>query len=500
MILLPIFVTGLLSFALAFPQRKSLMSIQERRDRAPDGYTRNVITPADHILQLHIALVQNDSKGPEDKLYSVSTPGSPDYGRHLSKEQVEAFVAPKPESISAVHSWLSSHAISAEAISPAGNWLSINITVDQANAFLDAEFSTFTHQTTGKQAVRTLSYSVPADLKAHLSFVHPTVASPIESVGSPVVVSKSKKQATLTSSSPAADYICAEEFTSTCAQDMYGIPATTAKQTSNRIAISGFGDQWASQSDVQIFAGIYHPDLYNATFSVELVDGGINNQDSPGDEAAFLLNSCPSVRTTKTASTDSDILNTLLNEDDTPNILTTSYSFDEPDLPFSIANALCNAYAQLGARGTGDGGVGGGASGTDCTTFVPTFPSTCPFVTSVGGTDIFDSETGAAFSGGGFSNIFPIPSYQAADVASYLKSVVNANNGLFNVSGRAFPDISARATSYQIIVDSLFALLNDELISAGATRVFGSADLCEQESINGYYDWNESRMRDEWLQ
>lgn len=49
---------------------------------------------------------------------------------------------------------------------------------------------------------------------------------------------------------------------------------------------------------------------------------------------------------------------------------------------------LCNAYAQIGARGTsiifssGDGGVAG-IRNDSCTTFVPTFPSGCPFLTSV---------------------------------------------------------------------------------------------------------------------
>lgn len=50
---------------------------------------------------------------------------------------------------------------------------------------------------------------------------------------------------------------------------------------------------------------------------------------------------------------------------------------------------LCNAYAQLGARGTsilfssGDGGVSGTNADDSCTTFRPTFPSGCPFLTSV---------------------------------------------------------------------------------------------------------------------
>ena len=49
---------------------------------------------------------------------------------------------------------------------------------------------------------------------------------------------------------------------------------------------------------------------------------------------------------------------------------------------------MCNAYAQLGARGTtvlfgsGDGGVSG-IQNTNCTTFQPTFPSSCPLCVAI---------------------------------------------------------------------------------------------------------------------
>lgn len=50
---------------------------------------------------------------------------------------------------------------------------------------------------------------------------------------------------------------------------------------------------------------------------------------------------------------------------------------------FRLCSQLCNAYAQLGARGTsilfasGDGGVAGSQT-SSCTKFLPTFPSGCP--------------------------------------------------------------------------------------------------------------------------
>lgn len=47
-----------------------------------------------------------------------------------------------------------------------------------------------------------------------------------------------------------------------------------------------------------------------------------------------------------------DMINHILTLETIPNVLTTSYAFNEPGLDFGAANNLCNAYMQLGARGT----------------------------------------------------------------------------------------------------------------------------------------------------
>lgn len=44
-----------------------------------------------------------------DELYQVSTPGSPKYGQHLTHEEVNRLVAPKPADVRAVMQWLSDH-------------------------------------------------------------------------------------------------------------------------------------------------------------------------------------------------------------------------------------------------------------------------------------------------------------------------------------------------------------------------------------------------------
>ena len=53
------------------------------------------------------------------------------------------------------------------------------------------------------------------------------------------------------------------------------------------------------------------------------------------------------------------------------------------------------------------------------------------FVTAVGGTTDVDPESGAKFSGGGFSNYFPRPRYQLDVVPAYLEQLGNQNRGLY---------------------------------------------------------------------
>jgi tripeptidyl-peptidase I len=91
-------------------------------------------------------------------------------------------------------------------------------------------------------------------------------------------------------------------------------------------------------------------------------------------------------------------------------------------------------------------------------------------VTTVGGTTGIP-EVAASLSGGGFSNYFAQPSYQASAVSRYLASLGNTYAGMykyddsasfvitiykpytrFSQSGRAFPDVAAQAENFQVVV------------------------------------------------
>ncbi|KAJ6484875.1 family S53 protease [Mycena sanguinolenta] len=511
MILSHSFFASLLLLATAKPMDTRTMVVHESRAAPAAGFVQSGAAPAAQELTLRIALKQNNIAGLETELYKVSDPASEFYGQHLTLEEVAEYAKPTDETLAAVSSWLSENNIDAKPVTPAGDMLEIKIPVSQANDLLSAEFSVFTHADTGKTIIRTLQYSLPAALTQHVEFFHPTTifVPPLSSVPKFVSHSSAKRATSGTDSIPNS---CNSNVTPECLQALYGIPTTPATQKSTTLGVAGFIDQFANQADLTTFLTALRPDINPSTsFALETLDGGQNPQNlsSAGVEADLDIQYTVGLATGVpvifiSAGDDNpdgingflDMILFLINDTNRPSVLTTSYSFNaETDLTLAMATNLCNSYMQLGALGvsllfaSGDGGVSGGQGGT-CGDYVPVFPGTCPFITSVGSTG-FDPQVdviASTFSSGGFSNYFGIPSYQAADVAAYMKFLDSLGtipeDGRYNRSGRGFPDVSAHGENFEIVFQSNFgtvegtscssptfasviALLNDELVAAG---------------------------------
>ena len=114
----------------------------------------------------------------------------------------------------------------------------------------------------------------------------------------------------------------------------------------------------------------------------------------------------------------------------------------------------------MGLRGitvlesSGDTGVGSGclSAGNRTAQFDIAFPASCPYITSVGGTQAFAPETAWSGSGGGFSKYFARPWYQDEAVGKYLAhSIGNESKAYLYYSqytdfgGRGVPDIAAHS-------------------------------------------------------
>ncbi|KAI0693683.1 family S53 protease [Cerioporus squamosus] len=462
--------------------------------------------PASASSTLHLTLVLPPANidGLHAALYDVSNPKSASYGKHLSKADVEAFVAPKPDSVKTVTDWLAQHSVHPEAVSPSGDMLRIDIPVSKANILLGANFTDFKDKDTGVTLTRALSISIPDNVAPHLEYIYPTTQfilplsreKPTFKVVTPPPALTSKRQTT--------DW-CSFDVIPQCLEEYYHIPAAPANASGNSIGVSAFLDEMATEDDLDIFFLAWRPDVTTTPeFKVVSVDNGITSGDATAEaslDIQYTVGVATGVPTTLYSVGDPtgqgfiDLVNFLLALDELPLVLTTSYGFNEASFEGAedFANTFCNAYAQLGARGTsvffcsGDNGVYSFSfdSSCDATTFAPTFPSGCPFLTSVGAATGYDGpEVAADFSGGGFSNIFAQPDYQSAAVEGYLSALGSTNVGLFNRTGRAYPDVSAQAASYITRINGTFyrldgtsastpvwasvvALLNDARLSAG---------------------------------
>ncbi|KAF7587093.1 hypothetical protein BBP40_007732 [Aspergillus hancockii] len=205
-------------------------------------------------------------------------------------------------------------------------------------------------------------------------------------------------------------------------------------------------------------------------------------------------------------------------------VVSVSYTHDEADFSPAYERRQCLEYLKLGLQGvtvifaSGDYGTAGinktctyATAGNNHTSnsqpnYVPTFPSTCPYITSVGGSQvaangsvldvevaldtIITSANGKVSSllssAGGFSNIFAVPGYQYSAVQNYRRHLNRNMTGLG--VGRGFPDVAANAAAHVTAVNgkflkvygtsasapvfaSIIAMINDARLNAGKQTV-----------------------------
>ncbi|KAK7052662.1 family S53 protease-like protein [Favolaschia claudopus] len=486
------------------------MILHERRTVVPAGFVRQGIAPADEQITLQVALKSNNLAGLEKKLRLAATPGSSNFRQWLSKEEVKSFTQPSPETLAVFNDFASSNGLTPTAISPNGDWISIELPVSKANKLFDAEFELFTHPSLKAPIMRTLSVSLPPELVGHVDALHPTTA---------FIIPDAQAQLGYRTLGPAyhripnrgLDASCNSSdptgiITPSCLQEMYKIPTTPATQEKNSLMITGYEDEWALTADLEQFLELLRPDISPpTTFDVLTLDNGTNPQVPIGlgtegnldiQYAAGIATGVPLQYLTVGGDFLTAVLHTtafLEGMDDPPSVVTTSYAQVESNFGESLATKICNGWMALGARGvsvifaSGDGGVHGNHdSAVSCvnSTFAPAFPAACPYVTTVGGTQGFAPEKAANFSGGGFSYYFPTPDYQASQVSDYLSTLPADFAGKFNHKGRGFPDVALQAWNYQIVADgevrveggtsaaaptfaAMVSLINDRLLAAG---------------------------------
>ncbi|KAF7295211.1 Family S53 protease-like protein [Mycena indigotica] len=504
---------------MSFPRLFSLLSLvlivsagslvqHEHRKSAPPGFTNKGATADSHSLTLRFGLTSNNIPGLHDKLLSISTPGSPEFRKWLTQDEVKSFVAPSADTVKAFNSFASANGLKTTAVSPFGEWVTVALPVSKANKLFAAKYTNFTHTDLAAPITRTLSISLPSELVGHIDVVHPSTAFtvPETRLGQRIRLDRTaKRDATAPTECNTDDPN--NSITPACLQALYRIPTTAATQENNALLVTGYEEQWAEIDDLQAFMKQFRPDYSagsNQTFLRLAIDGGTNPQfpNSAGIEAQLDIEYTAGVATGvplqfltvggfdfPTALLDTTTF--LASDPFPPTVMTTSYGDNEENFGPSLATKICDGYAAATARGisvlfaSGDGGVNGGHDdGFDCGLFIPVFPASCPYLTSVGSTIGFSPEVAVNFTGGGFSNVFPQPSYQSEAVAAFFKTIPANSTGDFNRTGRGYPDMSLQGWNFLITADgttgdvsgtsasspsaaAIISLVNDQLIAAG---------------------------------
>ncbi|PWY81320.1 tripeptidyl peptidase A [Aspergillus eucalypticola CBS 122712] len=482
-------------FALAAPVLGSV--VLETIKSVPSDWKLVEAADTSSTISLSVALARQNLDQLEEKLLAVSTPGKDTYGQFLDLDDINEQFPLADDA--AVVSWLKENGVT--KIHKEGGLLNFATTVGTANQLLNTTFSVYKSGST--QKLRTTKYSVPDDLAGSIDLISPTVFFGKSNAARSAAVRSS--QTTKESSSKSSD-VC-EYITPDCLKEQYSIDYTPEKSSGSRVGFGSFLNESALYSDLDLFTQYF--DIPEQSFTIETINGGINNQENDPDGEADLDvenivgishplpvteyitgGSPPFIPDVETTTDENEpylqYYEYLLakTNDELPLVISNSYGDDEDTVPIAYATRVCNLIGLMGTRGisilesSGDSGVGGACmsnDGTDKTEFTPMFPGTCPYITAVGGTQDVP-EVAWVDSSGGFSNYFSQPSYQSDQVGTYLDKYISASTKKYyeqytNFSGRAFPDVSAFAGSpyYLTYIDGELGLVAG---TSGASPVF----------------------------
>jgi len=466
----------------------------------------------------------------ESELMAVSTPSSPRYGHHYTRQQVYELTG-NPEATSAVLAFLAKHGIVSSGQFSGGEYVKATAPIATWNALLSTLFRSYVHPNTKTTFYRCSSYALPAELEAHVEWIFNTVQYPIiasrtdkkQQLGEAAVAIEQDNKAEKEGSNLRRRLqTVAGSVTPALLNSFYGISSNVGSSSVTQTIYESIG-QTISLSDLKTFLSTFG---IQSSASVQITDptyesdsACVSNPNNCGEanlDLQYTIGLSPSTPTWDaytSAATWTAWIDSVTSTITTPGTISISYGQPDSSVAASDASSFSTAAQQLGLQGytifasSGDSGAAGViydvlSAGGSCE-YQPQFPASCPYVTAVGATQgpeanppsaeiVCSTATGALItSGGGFSTIFSQPSYQTSAVQSYFSAASAAGTspgGGYNSAGRGYPDLAAMGHSYLVyiggtqtpvdgtsasspVVAAMFSLINAQRVSAGKSFV-----------------------------
>jgi len=503
--------------------------IMGERKMAPANWNIVARASSQHKVEFQVALKQQNLGMLEQKFWDVATPGSSEYRNFLSKEDIDAMVAPKVEHKAAVMSWLKESLPEDAKVTAGADFVKVMTSAGAVEKLFNTQVMTFTHAH-GSTVAKTMgTYEVPESIAAAVDFV-----AGLSDFAQP---RSSKKKPTAKADATISPVVIPASL-----RQMYSVPETAAAKVSQGVA-EFQDDSSYSKTDLQTFfnqsgntgevgdtvahiVGPYsgtYPDM-EATLDTQYIMGvGQGEVDwywtTPGWQYEWASN--------------------FFSTESVPDSVSISWGWAESGQCSSgIATSECSTlgvdaagyvsrtnveFQKIGLRGvslfaaSGDSGANGRTDG-ECTGTVlhASFPGSSPYITAVGatqfsepdyslditptactalgadykcasgGTEVAVSSTVAGFtSGGGFSTYTPQPSYQADAVKAYLNSGVTLPpSTYYNSSNRGYPDVAALGNGFLVYLNSYGGWTTVGGTSASSPTFTGVAAYLNAMAVN----------------
>ncbi|KAK2826040.1 hypothetical protein Q5P01_020254 [Channa striata] len=465
----------------------------------PEDWTKVGRVDPTEELELTFALKQQNVNLLEETLRLVSDPDSAQYGKHLSLEDVSSLVRPSELTQKVVRHWLQSHEITNCVTVSTQDFVKCTMTAEVAEVLLPgSKFHRYVRQ--GHSLVRSSApYSVHDDVHQHLDFVGGLHRLPTRRQ----VLGMEQKR------SEAGLHL---GVTPSVLRDRYNLTVSdVGRAQNNSQAVAQFLEQYYHPADLAEFMSLYGSSFQHRSQVDRVV--GTQGGGKAGIEASldieYIMSTGANISTwvfTNPGRHESqepflEWMVLLSNMSDLPWVHTISYGDDEDSLSTAYMTRINTEFMKAGVRGisllfaSGDSGAGCRPLSDKQNCFRPSFPASSPYVTTVGGTSFknpfkISYEVTDYISGGGFSNVFKMPDYQASAVKGYLKAAAALPpQSYYNVTGRAYPDIAALSDNYWVVINrvpvpwvsgtsasapvvgGMLSLINDQRLLKGLTAL-----------------------------
>jgi tripeptidyl-peptidase I len=389
-------------------------------------------TPAaEEQITLQIGLTLQNQDALINKLKEVSDPKGPNYGKYLDKAEVEALAKPSLDATDKVTRWLKDAGV--ETVSANGAWVTFRTSISKANELLSADFVQYHND--GVSKIRTAAYSVPQDVMEHIDLIHPTTFFGKTQAFRPVHIADGAAKlfdepfvAAVDAIEPRqtrsrVDASCKQNITPNCLKQMYNVgDYKPDAKSGSKIGFGSFLNETSSVEDLKLYTKKFG--IPDQSVTKTTIEGGVDDQQRESGEAnldaqnmvgighplpvyEYITGGSPPFVPdldlpeggTNTNEPYLPYYQYLMGKSNAelPQAISNSYGEPEHTVPKNYAMRTCLMVAMMGVRGisvfesSGDTGIGSNCLSNDGQKrkeFNPQFPGTCPWITSVGGTEV----------------------------------------------------------------------------------------------------------------